>query len=183
MTVRKNPSASGGGYAGVPEQAAADVVAWQAERAALLRVAARDAALPIACQLLPEVFREDNPAAVPSYAQELLVEGGVAERQTVSDTCCTSGQRAPSISGRWPRVVRATIWTARPPVRSAPRTRRMPHARTDERDYCRRSNFLPVWLITWLKEDLSCFYTSEHFPSARSCLAAYREVHKHSGML
>jgi hypothetical protein len=64
--------------AGIPEQAAADVVEWQSVRAAHLRVAARDAALAVARQLLPEVFREEDPPAVLPHAAPLLREAGVS---------------------------------------------------------------------------------------------------------
>ena len=72
---------------GVPEQAAADAITWQAVHASHLRHradrAARDAAIPIARELLPEVFRDEDPAPVPDYAQALLVEAGVSRQARI----------------------------------------------------------------------------------------------------
>jgi hypothetical protein len=77
--------------AGIPADAAEDAIAWQAEwvmwgnrrrervRAAAA-VEAREAALPVAIELMPDVFRDDDPPPVPDYAQALLREAGVGRR-------------------------------------------------------------------------------------------------------
>ena len=61
------------------------MVAWQAERAAHLRVAARDAALPSRANCCLKCSARTIPAAVPAYAQALLVEGGISG--TVAHAC------------------------------------------------------------------------------------------------